>query len=390
MSDFDVFKNRWEITARINLVTPLRIGGGQNAGTYSLSQAPVLLSYDAKSQTAEPFIPGSSLKGVLRSTVERLIRTFNKDESCISVTNIKDGNVLCGKGKCISCSIFGSMKTGAKIRVHDCFLSNGTSLVTMLDERPHCATSYKVDNDYYKKQMQTGRNKNMKVPKTNPRFEEVVVSDLSFDVSITLDNADEHEVGLILLALDEFNYKRCHLGGGASRGHGFIDVTDVTVNRKTIKNNDEIYFGVLAEPQDLAPIKRSVRDYLRDIDNEVNPSNNDFDVYYNAYSPAEEESGNVVFEYEVTAIGDFHIPGADAATVTNSGVPIIPGSTIKGFLRHRLIDENMNAKKIDDICGAANKENSHRSRLIISDAYPAEDFYESDKIPAGTSNSRFS
>ena len=85
MNDFDVFKNRWVISGKITLVTPLRIGGGQNAGAYSLSQSPVLLSYDAQTQTAHPYIPGSSLKGVLRSTMERIIRTFNETESCVAV-----------------------------------------------------------------------------------------------------------------------------------------------------------------------------------------------------------------------------------------------------------------------------------------------------------------
>ncbi|HUT63489.1 MAG TPA: RAMP superfamily CRISPR-associated protein, partial [Anaerolineae bacterium] len=92
MSDFDVFSNRWEITGKITLVTPLRIGGGQNAGAYSLSQSPVLLSYDAHTQTAQPYLPGSSLKGVLRSTMERIIRTLNEKKSCIAVGEIRAVN----------------------------------------------------------------------------------------------------------------------------------------------------------------------------------------------------------------------------------------------------------------------------------------------------------
>ena len=81
MIDFDSFSDRWEISAKLTLVTPMRIGGGQNAGAYSLSQTPVMLSYDAQTETARPYIPGSSLKGVLRSTVERIVRTFNEEEA---------------------------------------------------------------------------------------------------------------------------------------------------------------------------------------------------------------------------------------------------------------------------------------------------------------------
>jgi len=111
-SDFGTFQNQWEISAKLNLVTPFRIGGGQNAGEYSLSQTPVLLSYDAITHKALPYIPGSSFKGVLRSSLERIIRTFNEKYACVAVFGKKakwETNVLCGNSDCITCSIFGSM-----------------------------------------------------------------------------------------------------------------------------------------------------------------------------------------------------------------------------------------------------------------------------------------
>jgi len=383
MNDFDIFKNRWEITGKINLETPLRIGGGQNAGTYSLSQAPVLLSYNAESQTSEPFIPGSSLKGVLRSSAERIVRTFNKNMSCVSVGDKNHDKVLCGE--CITCSIFGSGSkgTGAKIRVLDCHLSNGARLGNVLDDRPHCATKYKQVNGLYEILTKTKNinKKTIEVPKINLRFEELVVANISFDINIRIDNADEHEVGLVLLALEEFNCKRSHLGGGASRGHGFVDISDINVTVKTIDGKKRISFKVSKDLRDIFALKRSVHDFLYDIDDNENNTTKDFDVFFDTNSPANQESGNIVFEYEVTTEGEFQMPGADEVTVTNSGVPIIPGSTIKGFLRHKMIDQSININKIDDIFGATK---GNRSRLIISDAYPKEDFFESDKIPDGT------
>ena len=381
MSDFDKFINRWEITARLNLLTPLRIGGGQTANVYSLSETPVLMSYDAESQTVEPFIPGSSFKGVLRSTAERLVRTFSEDECCISV-----GSKPCGK--CIPCSVFGSMEAGSKIRVLDCHLSEGTRFGSVVDERPHCATKYRINRDagIYDMLTRTRRidNRTITIPESNPRFEEIIVSNLSFDVHIKMDNADEHEVGLVLLALDEFNHKRCHIGGGASRGQGFADVTDIKVIKKEMGNGSGITFEVTEKPQDTSPLKWSARDYLKDMDDGKNTTRKDFDIYYNAYLPAGEETGNIVFEYNVKTVGDFQMPGVDEETVTDGGVPVIPGSTIKGFLRHKLIDDKLSADKIDDIFGAAKGKYAHRSRLIISDAYPMDEFLESNKIPEDT------
>ena len=111
MSDFDIFKNRWSISTILELDTPLRIGGGQNAAAYSISATPVLLTFDAEKQQYEPYIPGSSLKGVLRSTVERLIRTFDVQKSCVSVKNSYDRDEGRCNG-CTTCDVFGSMEAG--------------------------------------------------------------------------------------------------------------------------------------------------------------------------------------------------------------------------------------------------------------------------------------
>ena len=236
MSDFDVFENRWEISGKINLVTPLRIGGGQNAGAYSLSQTPVLLSYDAETDTAEPYIPGSSLKGVLRSAVERIVRTFNEDRACIAVGDYKTAKVLCGNDKCISCSIFGSMKSGAMVRMQDSHLSADVRFGGMLDDRPHCATIFIKKGEYYEIKMKSQRmgNRTVNRPAIFLRQEEVVAANTSFDLSIKLDNAEMIDVGFLLLGLDEFNAKRCFIGGGSSRGHGFVEVMDIKVIKKSL------------------------------------------------------------------------------------------------------------------------------------------------------------
>jgi CRISPR-associated protein Csm3 len=381
VTDYSIFQNRWQITARLTLVTPLRIGGGQNAGAYSLSQSPVLLSYDAQTKKPDPYIPGSSLKGVLRSTVERIIRTFNENKSCIAVSNKRDNNLLCGKEDCIPCSIFGSQKEGASIRVQDAHLSDELNQNLALGERPHCATRYKKRGHEYV--MQTRKKGNGQVPNANPRFEEIVTANNSFDVTINLDNANEQEVGFVLLALNEFNHKRCCLGGGTSRGNGFVDVNRVRVAKKSVDNDDDALFQVKTEQMDPIMFCNAAKKYLKNIDNGEDTCRRDFDVYYRAYSTDKLE-GNVVVPYEIITTKDFQMPGADEATVTNQGVPIIPGSTIKGYLRHTLISKGEDADTIDELFGASVGNNQHRSRILISDAFPLEQFASNDIIPKNT------
>lgn len=380
MSDFDTFQHRWEISAKLHLITPLRIAGGQNAATYSLSQTPVLLSYDAQSQQAFPYIPGSSLKGVLRSTVERIVRTFNENEACISVSEDNNENVLCGRPTCISCSIFGSMDSGASIRVLDAHLSNEINYAWFLEERPHCATDHHIiDSKYVVTKV---KKCGIQTPKTFLRQEEVVVANISFNLDIKLDNADEHHVGLILLALDEFNHKRCFIGGGVSRGYGFVDVGDINVIKKTLTVS-ESSFGVLEKYQDIKTLINSTKDYLRDIDEGRDVNRRDFDIYYQAHV-SNKLDGHIVVRYKLKTLTDFQVPGSDESTVTNLGVPVIPGSVIKGFLRHRLINDGVEAAKIDEMFGSIKGNNQHRSRIIISDAFADMDFSGKDSIPMDT------
>jgi len=382
-SDFGTFQNQWEISAKLNLVTPFRIGGGQNAGEYSLSQTPVLLSYDASTQKALPYIPGSSLKGVLRSNLERIIRTFNENEACIAVAgrhSRREVKTLCGNLNCITCSIFGSMEAGPKIHVRDSQLSDEMNFGEMVEERPHCATVFKEKYGFYEKQYDAKGK-----PKTFMRSDEIVASNATFDVNIVLDNASEEEVGFILLALDEFNAKRCYIGGSVSRGNGFADVMEVKVIKKTLQQNPESLFTVDEKEWDKAELIKGAKAYLKRIDDGNETQRKDFDIYYHAYNPSPFE-GNLVIKYKAETLSDFQMPGVDEATVTDRGTPVIPGSTIKGFLRHEFLrsEDGYTADEINEIFGSTSSE-SHRSRIIVSDAYPEDEFPEIDSIPKGTS-----
>ncbi|MBU4076102.1 MAG: hypothetical protein KKI06_05270 [Euryarchaeota archaeon] len=362
MPDFDIFTNRCTITASIELETPLRIGGGQNAAAYSISAAPVIQTFNAKTKIYEPYIPGSSLKGVLRSTVERIIRTFNEKESCIS---IGAGQKPCGD--CISCAIFGSMDAGAKVRVRDAHLLNKSGI--LVKEQPHCATLYDRDLNPIKDY----KNR----VKTSLRMEETVASGVCFNIQIDIDNAKDIEIGLVLLALDEFNKKRIQLGGGASRGNGFADINLKSVTKKLISDS----LKISEVHQDSAELMKDAKKYLKSIDSGKDSTRRDFDVYFNAHAPIIEgqiPDGHIVTRLKVTTLKDFIMPGAEEATVTGGGgLHVIPGSTIKGFFRHTLIAKELKADTIKEIFGFTD---NHRGRLLVSDAY-SDDLEEYDRIP---------
>ena len=84
-------------------------------------------------------------------------------------------------------------------------------------------------------------------------------------------------------------------------------------------------------------------------------SDRGFDRYWKAFSePVNRfDDGHVVATLIVTCITDFSMKGLDEPTVTNGLGPVIPGSTIKGFFRHKLNREKP-IKIIDHFGGLTN------------------------------------
>src|SRR5947209_17934492 len=61
-------RNRYLFEGRLVMQTAFHIGAGSGKATLSPSDSPVVLTPEGK-----PFVPGSSFKGALRSTVEKLV-----------------------------------------------------------------------------------------------------------------------------------------------------------------------------------------------------------------------------------------------------------------------------------------------------------------------------
>src|SRR3989440_8424982 len=76
-------RNRYIFRGKLVMQTALHIGGGKV--TLSSSDSPVVLTPDQK-----PFIPGSSFKGALRSTVEKLASALPGFSTCALIELDKD------------------------------------------------------------------------------------------------------------------------------------------------------------------------------------------------------------------------------------------------------------------------------------------------------------
>jgi CRISPR-associated protein Csm3 len=208
------------ITGKIKIETGLHIGGSSDMIEIGGMDNPVL----KHPLTGEPYIPGSSLKGKIRSLLELSLNKVNKN-----------GDVhFCGDLNCEICRVFGvpggkSEKLGpTRVIFRDAFLSrrykenemerNGLSVYDIVEEK-------------------TENQLNRITARATPRKLERVVPGVEFDFEIVYrifdvdsDNGEKDEEffeivrrGMKLLEVD------C-LGGYGSRGSGKIKFVDVKID----------------------------------------------------------------------------------------------------------------------------------------------------------------
>lgn len=406
MPQYDVFKNRWEINGTLVLETPLHIGAGQSDTKKTGITGKILTYKDGQNQVL-PFIPGSSLKGVLRSTIERLLRTFSQP-CCLSV--VEDDEESCC-GNCRVCEIFGSPESGASITVREAHLSpewltNHPDPRIIIAEQMHCATKY---DENLRPKMNAAGN-----VETGAWPQERVVVGAEFRFSIMLDDAEDIHVGYILLALDEFNQKRMFLGAGTSRGLGVVSIKPFPPNViRTIPDRRNLTFT--SKPVENSEILKIINAARKSLQGDqptiqspvVSRDSVDFSIYSHAYDTlplnGTPPSGCVVAELEIKTLDSFRMQGINEVTVTSGKIPYIPGSTIKGFLRHTFIASNNSggSPAIDWIFrvfgklayeragGETHEKPVHWSHLLVSDAFPCENIVSGNgqrpqEIPAGT------
>ncbi|MFX1294490.1 MAG: RAMP superfamily CRISPR-associated protein [Promethearchaeota archaeon] len=107
VANFDVLKIRYIITGILECVTQMHIGIGRSETAFGVDSPFITVSIGDREY---PYIPGSTLKGVFRSEVERILRTQDPKAVCLLDTK---------ECSCLACQLFGSMKFGSHILFMD-------------------------------------------------------------------------------------------------------------------------------------------------------------------------------------------------------------------------------------------------------------------------------
>ena len=111
--DFDVFRTLYIFKGHIENRTPLLIGSGKSEELGSSVDIPII----RYSHNGKPYIPGSSLKGVLRNLFESIARARGQETCLLDEKKMKK---IEEKSPCIVCQVFGNTSLASHIYVYDC------------------------------------------------------------------------------------------------------------------------------------------------------------------------------------------------------------------------------------------------------------------------------
>ncbi len=244
MSLFDRFQNRTIIHATLEMETALSVGSRlslEPTGT----DMPVVKGPDGR-----PFIPGSSIKGVVRFQAERILRTWNQrphlwacdpfDNPCVPEKD-RDGR----KGKemlwkeakeaerkkeggkdeifaqkvweqsCTACRLFGSPWFAGRVAFKDAYLTNAEDLPVLTQVRDG-----------------VGIDRDLGAARTGVKYDfETVVPGTCFGIEILTENLEDWEVGFLLTVLRMWEEGGIAIGGKTTRGPGWGKLKEITIRR---------------------------------------------------------------------------------------------------------------------------------------------------------------
>ncbi len=225
MNTFDKFESRTLIQATLEIETGLSVGSRVSLEPIG-TDLPVMKTVDGF-----PFIPGSSLKGVVRAQMERILRSINHRpalwacdpfaepcSSAISKEESTDERVFTQTvwdASCTVCRLFGSPLFASRLFFKDAPLINADVLPVLTQIRDG-----------------VGIDRDLGAARTGAKYDfETVVPGSRFGIEVLAENADEWEIGLVLTVLRILQEGHLAIGGKSTRGPGWGRLQHLTVRR---------------------------------------------------------------------------------------------------------------------------------------------------------------
>ena len=238
---FDTFKNRLEITGTLTTVTALRISAGRSTEPIG-SDLPLI-----KDALGKPLIPGSSFKGALRSRLESFLRGI-------------DPNLAEDPANYTSSTINNQVKD-LKVKYKNDDLNLTQELLDLTDDigslfgTPWIASKFQVRDltvqsdawfGQYQERDGVAIDRDTETAADGKLYDyQVVPAATPFDFKAVVENAQDWELGLLMIGLHQFETEQIPLGGGRSRGLGVVKLEIDKMRWVDVKNHPEFLLEYL-------------------------------------------------------------------------------------------------------------------------------------------------
>jgi CRISPR-associated RAMP protein (TIGR02581 family) len=242
----DTFLGRVRLEGELITRTGLHIGAG-GSGDPLGTDAPVV-----RDAAGNPFVPGSSLKGVMRSAAEALLKGAAK-ESLQSCDHLTRGGACVEhetaakireeapkpraaveeiwRRSCTICRLFGSQALAGRVRFPDLPLQADLPVL------------FELRNG-------VGIHRDKELAASGVLYDfEAVPPGTVFKLTVILDNPSDPEVGLLLYLFDELDSGHLGLGGKNSRGLGQVQVRWLRIVETSLQKGNP--FAHLLSSRDL-------------------------------------------------------------------------------------------------------------------------------------------
>jgi len=195
---YETLNKRIIIYGNIVTSTPLHIGRGRGEKALGEPDLPIQVL-----PSGEPYIPGSSIKGALRSEIERIVTSLGI-RVCIyekHARNIAPDYECSLEAPCISCDIFGSKEIASKIIIRDA--------LPIKETKPQSTIRPGISLERDTKKVSQG-----------PFLIEYVPPGTEFRLEIVFENPEDWMLGLLFTGLESIH----SIGGQLSRGMGKVKI----------------------------------------------------------------------------------------------------------------------------------------------------------------------
>ena len=248
---FETFKNRLELTGKLTTITALRISAGRSTEPIG-SDLPVI-----KDALGRPFIPGSSFKGALRSRLESFLRgILGNNPKLVGNPSINDEWSLTSKELAkFKMNELKNLNSQEKENCLHQYILENTDLISSLFGSSWIASKFQVRDlmvdtntwfGQYQERDGVAIDRDTETASEGKLYDyQVVPGGTDFDFKAVVENAEDWELGLLMIGLNQFETEKIPLGGGRSRGLGVVRLDIDQMRWVDVKDNPEYLLNYL-------------------------------------------------------------------------------------------------------------------------------------------------